>query len=163
MLRTSVPVALALVLAAPFAAERCGCAITTSRAGEPSARAFVASVYAPYIDRHSEGAGLDSPDSYYRTFEPGLAALLIKKSDAEIKQRVAGSSHDILVDADTWTIEGLKIVVILTGPRTATAFVAFTNIGEKTTLKLELMKLGIGWRIADIVSKSGDLRARAFK
>lgn len=151
--RLGTVLALALAMAVSSA-------VGAGHAGGRSARAFVASVYAPYVDAHSEGAGLDSPASYCAVFEPVLAALLIEEDEAEFKRHDPRERHDILVDADAWSIDRLKIAVVSTGSRTAAATVTFDNVGRPAALKLDLVRLTIGWRIADIHSASGDLRAR---
>jgi hypothetical protein len=146
-------------------------ALTGSGAArDRSAKAFLTSLYAPYLaGAHNEGAGFDSPASYSAAFEPRLAALLIKENEAEFQRQnpilndALILNHAILIDADSWLIRRVRIAIVPTGTRTAKATVRFRNLGKEAALKLDLVKLSIGWRIADIHLKSGDLRARLVR
>ena len=63
---------------------------------------------------------------------------------------------DPFVDAQDWDIAKLAITVKAEGPKTV-GLVSFENQGKPTEIKLDLVRTGMGWRIADIKSPSGTL------
>ena len=84
-----------------------------------------------------------------RYFEPRLAALIIKdrkKAGGELSTL----DMDPFIDAQDWDISAVDVAVRDTGAEKASATVSFKNLGNPTTVVLELVKLRDGWRIADI-------------
>ena len=71
---------------------------------------------------------------------------------------VAILNGDPFVDAQEWEIANLSIRAAQSGEQ-ATGIVSFTNLKQKKTLAIELVKTPNGWRIADIAGSSGSLRA----
>jgi hypothetical protein len=152
--------ALALLLLVVIAAPL----VAVSEASEQSAKDFVASIYAPYVNPHSEGAGLDTEADYYSAFEPVLASLLFTDADTAWERRdLTKLGFDPFMDAREWLVTRLKIAISHTASQRAVATVTFDSLGQAITVRLDLAKLAIGWRISDIHAKSGDLRARYVK
>jgi hypothetical protein len=86
-----------------------------------------------------------------RYFEPKLAALIIKdRKDA--RGEVGKLDADPFIDAQDWEIDAVNIAVRETASDKASATVSFTSLGEQRTVLLALVKLKMGWRIADITS-----------
>jgi hypothetical protein len=118
-------------------------------AADPSATSFVEAIYAPYKVKDGKGIPLDSNAALKRYFEPRLAALIIKdrkKAGGELSTL----DMDPFIDAQDWDISAVDVAVRDTGAEKASATVSFKNLGNPTTVVLELVKLGDGWRISDI-------------
>jgi Protein of unknown function (DUF3828) len=118
---------------------------------------FVASIYEPY-NKKADFKG----QPYWevsRWFAPDLAAA-IDKDFAEAKKRkeVPTLDGDPFVDAQDWKIDQLTYAITLSGDKAAAA-VTFTNFGEPKGAMLSLVKTPAGWRISNIVTASGSLRA----
>ena len=118
-------------------------------AADPSATSFVEAIYAPYKVKDGKGNPLDSDAALKRYFEPRLAALIIRD-----REKAAGElstlDMDPFIDAQDWDISAVDVAVRDTGAEKASATVSFKNLGNPTTVVLELVKLKDGWRIADI-------------
>ena len=137
---------VALLLAAPFGAA----------AQEKTPRAFVEDIYRPYLTKGFKG------QRYWETsrfFASDLAAA-IERDFAQAKQRkeVPTLDGDPFVDAQDWEISDL-LIAASDGDGKAQAAVTFKNLGEPKALALLLVRTPQGWRIADIVSANGSLRA----
>jgi Protein of unknown function (DUF3828) len=133
-----VGVPLALVLAA-----------VDARAADSSAKSFVEAIYAPYKGKNARGTPLDSDAAVRRYFEPQLAALIIKdRKDA--RGEVPTLDSDPFIDAQDWEIDAFDIAVHETAADQARAHVTFKNFDKTTNVVLDLVKLKLGWRIADI-------------
>ena len=123
----------------------------SAKAAEPSARDFVTAIYAAYKGENAEGIRLDNDRAIRRYFTPQLAALMIKdQNDAARRGEVGMLDGDPFVDAQDWTIEAFDITVRDLAPGKARATVTFTNQGTPTMVVLDLVKLGMGWRISEI-------------
>lgn len=73
-------------------------------AAEPSAKAFVETIYNAYKGKNAKGVSLDSDAAVRRYFEPKLAALIIKdRKDA--RGEVGKLDSDPFIDAQDWDIE----------------------------------------------------------
>ena len=120
--------------------------ISPAIAADATARAFVTAIYNAYKGKGGHGVSLDSEGVIRRYFEPGLAELIIP-----------------FVDAGDWNIPGFDIAVQDVAPNKARATVKFENFEQPKTVVLDLVKLKVGWRIADIVwqgdSETENLRA----
>jgi hypothetical protein len=131
-------------------------------ASEPSAKDFIAGIYALHIGP-SEGFGLDTKADYFRFFEPRLAWLMYRddrKTWLHNKQAAKLYNYDPFVDAKTWSFSSVAVEVTPAGPRRAVATATFDEAGAAKTIKYDLVHLRAGWRIRDIHAPSGDLRAR---
>jgi hypothetical protein len=118
-------------------------------AAEPSAKSFVEAVYAAYKGKNTNGISLDNDTEVRRYFEPKLAALIIKdRKDA--RGEVGKLDGDPFIDAQDWEIDAVDIDVREIAADKASATVSFKNAGKQRTIILDLVKLGVGWRIADI-------------
>lgn len=137
---------VALLVAAPFGAA----------AQEKMPRAFVEDIYRPYLTKGFKGQRYWEPS---RFFAPDLAAA-IERDFAQAKQRkeVPTLDGDPFVDAQDWEISDL-LIATSDGDGKAQAAVTFKNLGEPRALALLLVRTPQGWRIADIVSANGSLRA----
>ena len=129
-----------------------------TRAAEPSAKAFVESIYAAYKGKDSKGISLETDADVRRYFDPKLAALIIQdRNDAHGEVGKLGS--DPFIEAQDWEIDAVDVAIRAVAPDKATATVSFKSLGRQDTIVLDLVKLKPGWRIADIASRHGSLRA----
>jgi len=111
----------------------------------------VEAIYAPYKVKNGKGIPLDSDAAVKRYFEPRLAALIIKDRNKAAKRGdVSTLEMDPFIDAQDWDISAVDVAVRDTGAEKASATVSFKNLAKPTTVVLDLVKLGDGWRIADI-------------
>jgi hypothetical protein len=128
-----------------------GAAFATLGAGaaEPSAKSFVEAIYAAYRGKDSKGISLESAAAVRRYFEPTLAALILKdRRDAH--GEVGMLDSDPFIDGQDWEIDAVDIAMREIAADKASATVSFTNLGDPTTVVLDLVKLKQGWRIANI-------------
>jgi hypothetical protein len=122
-----------------------------ARTAEPSAKSFVEGIYAAYKGKDARGVSLGSNAAVRRYFEPKLAALIIKDRK-EARGEVGKLGADPFIDAQDWEIDAVDIAVREIAPDKASATVSFKSLGEQRTVVLALVKLRMGWRIADITS-----------
>ena len=135
-----------LLLAAPFGAA----------AQEKTPRAFVEDIYRPYQTKGFKGQPYWKPVPFFAHDR----AAAIERDTAQAKQRkeVPVLDGDPFVDAQDWEISDL-LIAVSDGNGKAQAAVTFKNLGEPKALALLLVRTPQGWRIADIVSANGSLRA----
>ena len=138
---------LALVLlAAPVAAA----------AQEQTPHQFLQSIYEPYKKADFKG------QPYWETarfFAPDLARTIDKDfAEAKKKKEVPTLDGDPFVDAQDWKIETIAYTSSVKGDKAAGA-VAMVNLGEPKGIVLIMVKTPAGWRISDIVTANGSLRA----
>ena len=135
-----------LLLAVPAAAS----------AEEQTPGQFLAAIYEPYKKPGFKGQPYWQVE---RFFAPDLGRA-IDKDFAEAKKRkeVPTLDGDPFIDAQDWKIDSLSYATSLAGDKAAGA-VSFTNLGEPKGVVLMLVKTPAGWRISDIVSANGSLRA----
>jgi hypothetical protein len=139
--------ALVVVLTAlPFAAI----------AQEQTPHQFLQSIYEPYKKVDFKGQPYWEVDRY---FAPDLARA-IDKDFAEAKKRkeVPTLDGDPFIDAQDWKIDVLSYASSIKGDK-AVGAVAFVNTGEPKGVVLTMVKTPAGWRISDIVTANGSLRA----
>lgn len=128
-------------------------------AEEQTARQFLQSIYGSYSGENEGGPPLDNA-SLGGYFTPELAGLIKADSDqATARGEVPMMDGDPFIDAQEWKITGLKIAVEEPKPGFATGIVSFRNYDRADEIRLDLLKLAGGWRIADIHAPSGGLRA----
>jgi hypothetical protein len=128
-----------------------GAIAAMASAAEPSAKAFLETIYAAYKGKNGNGISLDSDAAVRRYFEPKLAALIIKdRKDAAKRDEVPMLDGDPFIDGQDWEIDAVDIVVRDIAPDKASATVKFKNLDKDTTVRLDLVRLKEGWRIADI-------------
>jgi hypothetical protein len=131
----------------------------SSQAQEQTAQQFLQSLYGSYTGENEGGPPLDNA-SLGTYFTPELAELIKADSDqASARGDVPMMNGDPFIDAQEWKITGLKIVVEEPKPGFAAAVVTFRNYDRAEEIRLDLLKLAGGWRIADIHAPSGGLRA----
>ena len=138
---------LALALAAlPLAAA----------AQEQTPGQFLSSIYDPYKKSDFKGQPYWEVE---RFFSPDLARA-IDKDFAEAKKRkeVPTLDGDPFIDAQDWRIENLSYASSTKGDK-AVGAVSFLNLDEPKAVALTMVKTSAGWRISDIVSANGSLRA----
>lgn len=124
-------------------------------AQEQSADQFLHAIYDQY--KGTDGPPLDGK-ALVAAFTPELAALIdADTKQAKAKGEVPKLDGDPFIDAQDWKIDALKIAVTEPKPGTATGVVTFQNFGEPFEIKLDLVKLKQGWRIAEIYAPSGKL------
>jgi hypothetical protein len=137
-----VPLALALPTVDASAAD--------PSAKSFSAKSFVEAIYAPYKGKNARGTPLDNDAAVRRYFAPQLAALIIKdRKDA--RGELPTLDSDPFIDAQDWEIDTFEIAVHETAADKARAHVTFKNFDKKTTVVLDIVKLKLGWRIANII------------
>jgi Protein of unknown function (DUF3828) len=128
-----------------------GLGVVGASAAEPSVKSFVEGIYAAYKGKDARGVSLDSNAAVRRYFDPKLAALIIKdRKDA--RGEVGKLDADPFIDAQDWEIDAVDIAIREIAPDKASATVSFKSLGEQRTIVLALVKLKMGWRIADITS-----------
>jgi hypothetical protein len=130
-------------------------------AAAPSARVFLAGIYAAYLgpSSASRGVAIDTRARIGRYFAPDLAALIADDADAAARNGDEGElDGDPFIDGQDWTITDLAIAVRPAGPRRAVGVVTFRNFGKPTSVTLDLVLLPPGWRITDIHWAEGTLR-----
>jgi hypothetical protein len=116
--------------------------------------AFLRGIYTPYPNQDFKGQPFWQVD---RFFVPDLArAIEADMREAKRRGEVPRLDGDPFVDAQDWDIAKLAITVEAEGPK-ATGLVSFENQGKPTEIKLDLVRTGMGWRIADIKWPSGTL------
>jgi hypothetical protein len=144
-----------------FSALAVACAPLGAAHADPAAKAFLEKIYAAYKGKSSKGIPLDSDAMFRLYFEPKLAALMIKDSNAARKRRdVPALDSDPFVAGQDWEIGPVDIVVRDLSPDKASATVKFANFKMPTTVVYDLVKLNGSWRIADITWDGNDtLRA----
>ncbi|HTR83749.1 MAG TPA: DUF3828 domain-containing protein [Reyranella sp.] len=144
MLRRALIAALAIALPVAAAAQTL------------SAQDFLKSIYEPYQKEGFKG------QPYWeskRFFAPDLAAAIDKDMElAKKKNEVPLLDGDPFIDAQDWKITSISQGVVVEGDKAA-AGVAFVNLGEPKSVALKLAKTPDGWRILDIVTEGGSLRA----
>jgi hypothetical protein len=128
-------------------------------AGDAAATAFVTKIYDAYKSKNSRGYSIESEADIRRTFEPVLAAQIIKDQKVAAKrQEVSALDSDPFVDGQEWEISGLSIAVNNVTPAKALATVNFKNFGKPTKIVLNLVKTKSDWQIADITwEREGNL------
>jgi uncharacterized protein DUF3828 len=130
----------------------CACLVLAgvgAHAADPSAKSFVEGIYAAYKGKDARGIALDSDAAVRRYFEPKLAALILKDRK-EARGEVDKLDADPFVDAQDWEIDAIDIAIRETAPNKASATVSFKSLGDQRKVVLALVKLRMGWRIADI-------------
>jgi len=105
----------------------------------------------PTKGKDARGIALDSDAAVRRYFEPKLAALIIKDRE-EAHGEVDKLDADPFVDAQDWEIDAVDIAIREIAPDKASATVSFKSLGDQRKVVLALVKLRMGWRIADITS-----------
>jgi hypothetical protein len=116
--------------------------------------AFLRGIYTPYPNQDFKGQPFWQVD---RFFAPDLArAIETDMREAKRRGEVPRLDGDPFVDAQDWDIAKLAISVKTDGAN-ATGLVSFENQGKPTEITLDLVRTGMGWRIADIKSPSGTL------
>jgi hypothetical protein len=135
----------ALLAALPF----------TVQAQQPTAQAFLQSIYAPYQESGFKGQPYWEPA---RFFAPDLAAAIDQDMKLS-KQRgePPALNGDPFVDAQEWRIIDLTMVITPTDD-SARADVSFKNLDRPKTLTVTLARTPQGWRISDILGANGSLR-----
>lgn len=131
----------------------------TGLAADTSAKDFVTKIYETYKGKDAPGVTTNTDEDLLAYFEPSLAKLITADGEeAEKKNEAPKLDGDPFVAAQEWEIESFDIDVREVGPNKATATVSFKNLDKQTTVRLDLVKLAAGWRIADIHWGDGSLR-----
>ena len=154
-LRRALAFGLAAVLAMP------GPVLARVTEPAPSAKTFLEQIYRSYLGKsaqNAKGVPLENPATVKRYFSAGLASLILDDG-AEARKRGEPPilEADVFIGHQDWDIANLAIDVKESGAK-ATAVVSFVNAGKSEKVVLELLNVGEGWRIADIVWDSGTLR-----
>jgi hypothetical protein len=131
-------ISLAVALVAP-----------ATRAADSSAQSFVQAIYDQYKGKDAKGVELTGNAAVRRYFAPGLAALIIKDR-RQARGEVGKLDADPFIDAQDWEIDDVNVTLRDVAADKAIATVSFTNLGERQTVVLELVKLKQDWRIANI-------------
>jgi len=119
-----------------------------SAAQQPTAEAFVASIYAPYLTPDFRGRSVyDQAD---RLFVPDLANAMKHDAEQTPQGMVGALDWDPFSNDQQGVVKNLSIVVTTDGSK-ATGHVSFDNFEDKRTeIVFDLARTPAGWRIADI-------------
>jgi hypothetical protein len=140
-----------------FLGAACAGLVTTVRADNSAALAFVNAIYSPYKGKNAKGIALNTDAELQRYFEPSLAALISKdRKDARRRDEVPTLDGDPFVDAQEWDIKSFDIAVTSADQDKASATVKFANQGRPSTIVLDLVSVGGNWRIHDITYQYDD-------
>jgi hypothetical protein len=140
--------ALLFIVACSFVVP---CSIGAAPAADAAATAFVTKIYDAYKGKGGKGYSIESEADIRRTFEPSLAALIIKdKKDAAKRKEAPTLEFDPFVDGQEWELSALNIAVSDTPPGKAVATVSFKNFGLPTKIVLSLVRAKSDWQIANI-------------
>lgn len=132
---------------------------TLALADDATPDKFLAAIYHHYEGKNARGVDIQGKKALARYFEPSLAALIAQDEEAAAKRGDAPElDGDPFIDAQDWEITDLKIASKMEGTDKAVAMVSFRNFDEPHSVTVELIKLPVGWRIADIVWTEGSLR-----
>jgi hypothetical protein len=125
-------------------------------AQEQTPHQFLQSIYEPYRKPGFKGQPYWEVD---RFFAPDLARA-IDKDMAEAKKRkeVPTLDGDPFIDAQDWQVEAIAYTSSIKGDKAAGA-VSFVSLGTPKGVVLNMVKTPAGWRITDIVTANGSLRA----
>jgi hypothetical protein len=116
--------------------------------------AFLRGIYTPYPNQDFKGQPFWQVD---RFFAPDLARVIeADMKEAKRRGEAPRLDGDPFIDAQDWDIANLAIAVKADGPK-AIGQVSFDNQGKRTQITLDLVRTGMGWRIADIKAPSGTL------
>jgi hypothetical protein len=126
-----------------------GLGVVGVRAAESSANSFVEGIYAAYKGKNANGISLDSDAAVRRYFEPKLAALILRDRK-EARGEVGRLGSDPFIDAQDWEIDTVEVAVHEIASDKASATISFTSLGDRRSVVLDLVKLRVGWRIANI-------------
>jgi hypothetical protein len=122
-----------------------------ARAADATAKSFVEQIYGAYVGAAGQkGIALDDTAAIRRYFTPGLASLILDDQAAAAKRGEPPTlDGDAFVGHQEWDISALTVDAKEAGNK-ATATVSFTNFGKTEKVVVELLKVGVTWRIADI-------------
>jgi hypothetical protein len=142
-----------LLLALPILAT-----VTRAVAQEQTPQQFLQSIYDPYRTEGFKGQPYDQPS---RFFVPDLAQAIERDvREAKRRKEVPLLDGDPFLDAQDWKITAISYATSVSADKLkAAGAVAFINLGEPKGIALTMIKTPQGWRITDIVSPSGSLRA----
>jgi hypothetical protein len=127
------------------------CSIGAAPAADAMATAFVSKIYDAYKGKSSKGYSIASEADLRRTFEPSLAALILKdQKDAAKRKDAPALEFDPFVDGQEWELSEFSIAVSDTPPGKAVATASFKNFGLPTKIVLNLVKTKSDWQIANI-------------
>jgi hypothetical protein len=117
---------------------------------------FLKSIYEPYKQAGFKGQPYWETERFFAT----ELAQAIQRDFQEAKKRkeVPTLDGDPFIDAQDWKIESLSYVSSISGEKAAGA-VSFINLGTPKAVTLTMVKTPAGWRISDIVTANGSLRA----
>lgn len=133
-------------------------------AADQGAEAFLRSIYRHYHGTPEENGGIpiDGDQTIRAYFEPGLAARIVADDAKAAKAGdVPTLDGDPFIDAQDWDIKELTLHIDREDATKASATVRFTNFGKANLIRIQLVRLPQGWRIADIVPR-GDTSLRAL-
>ena len=123
----------------------------TASAADPSASAFVTTIYNAYKGKDAKGVPLDNERIIRRYFEPTLAAAMAKYQKAAARRNEVGLlDFDPFLEAQDWDVGAFDIIISDAAAGTAKATVKFVNQGEAMTVVLDLVQVKNDWRVYDI-------------
>jgi hypothetical protein len=129
----------------------CAALAAPAFAGDASATAFITAIYNSYKGKDAKGVRLDREPVIRRYFEPKLATLMAKDERTAARRKEVGQlEFDPFLDAQDWEVASFDIAVNDAAAGKTQATVKFDNLGEATTVVLDLIQLKGDWRIYDI-------------
>ena len=133
-------------------------ATSAALAQDQTPQQFLQSIYEPYRNDSFKGQPYDQPS---RFFAPDLAQA-IERDMREAKRRneVPLLNGDPFLDAQDWKVTALAYATSMSADKLkAAGSVAFVNQGIPKGVALTMIRTPQGWRITDIVTANGSLRA----
>ena len=133
-------------------------ATSAALAQDQTPQQFLQSIYEPYRTDGFNGQPYDQPS---RFFAPDLAQA-IERDMREAKRRneVPLLNGDPFLDAQDWKVTALAYATSMSADKLkAAGSVAFVNQGIPKGVALTMIRTPQGWRITDIVTANGSLRA----
>jgi len=125
-------------------------------AEEQTPEEFLKAIYEPYKQAGFKGQPFWESK---RFFVSDLAQAIDKDMQlAKQKNEVPLLDGDPFLDAQDWKVTSTGYTAVVNGDKAA-AGVVFVNLDQPTSVGLTLAKTADGWRIRDIVTESGSLRA----
>ena len=128
--------------------------ITPFDAGaQTTPQSLLEEIYRPYLTQDFKG---QSYTQVNRFFAPDLARAIERDvRDAQRRMEVPALDGDPFIDAQDFEIAAFNIAVRDVAAGKAGATVAFKNFGEDKRVELDLVKLKVGWRVADVKFDDG--------
>jgi hypothetical protein len=144
--RTTSRVGILLVVS--FASVGAHSSLGSDDSGE---RAFLTEIYKAYVGKNAKGISISDMRKLERYFTPELAKLMADDAAAaERRGEVGELDGDPFIDAQDWDVASFTVEIKKQDSSHATGLVNFKNGDTPKQVVVKLVRLAVGWRIADI-------------